>query len=96
MRVRRDRNARADLGEIRGCIAKDTPIRARTFVAELRARAEALSEYPRRGEIAYDTPLGPVHKLVHGQYAIYYRVLETEVRVIGVRHGRRSFASRPT
>ena len=94
MRVRFRAQARSDLAAIRRWIARDDPVRAKSFVRELRAKAESLADFSRRGEVVYQTPLGSVHKVLHREYLIHYRVLSDRVEVIGIHHGRRSPASR--
>lgn len=86
MRVRFTPVARADLAGIRQWIARDDPARALSFVRELRSKALALSAFPRRCPIAAHTPSGPIHKLTHGRYLIYYRVLIDAVEIIQIRH----------
>jgi plasmid stabilization system protein ParE len=64
-----------DLARISRGIAKDNPIRAETFVAELLDRCRSLGAMPR----AY--PLLPrwedrgVRQRVHGNYLIFYRIV---------------------
>lgn len=79
--------ARNDLAGIRSWIAKDDPARALSFVRELRQRALALCDYPHRHPVAHMATSGPVHKLTHGRYLLYYRVLPEKVEILHVRHG---------
>ena len=53
---------------------------------ELEARALTLADFPLRHEVAGHSSSGPVHKLTHGRYLIYYRVLTNRVEIIQVRH----------
>ena len=85
--------ARADLARIRSWISRDNPERALSFVRELRQRAYALSDYPHRHPIVLKTSRGPVHKMTHRPYLIFYRVLRDSIEVIEVRHGARDMAS---
>lgn len=87
MRVRFTRVAHNDLARIRRWIARDNPVRALSFVQELRAKALALADFPRRHPVAFNSPAGPIHKLTHGRYLIFYRVLPDIVEIIEVRHG---------
>ncbi len=87
MKIRFTPEAQSDLARIRRRIAKDNPARALTFIRELRARTLALSHQPRRHPIAFETALGSIHKIVHGRYLIFYRVLLDDVEVLHFRHG---------
>ena len=86
MKVRFTPAAQADLAGIRQWIARENPARALSFVRELRSRALALSDFPRRHQIAAHSSSGSVRKLTHGRYLIYYRVLPDRVEIIQVRH----------
>ena len=86
MRVRFTPVAQADLAEIRQWIARDNPARALSFVRELRSKALGLSAFPRLCPIVAHTSSGPIHKLTHGRYLLYYRVLTSTVEIIQVRH----------
>jgi toxin ParE1/3/4 len=80
--------AAADLREIGRFIAADDPRRARSFVAELRARCNDLRQMPLRGrpapEIAPD-----VRILVFRAYLILYRVQSDRFLIDRVLHGAR-------
>jgi toxin ParE1/3/4 len=82
--------AAADLEEIAEYIARDNPIRAATFVAELEAKCRAVAEtpelYPARTDIAPGLRMA-----VHGRYLVLYRDLPDEgtVRIERVLHGAR-------
>jgi toxin ParE1/3/4 len=83
--------ALADLKAISAFIAEDNPSRARSFSAELRARCASLSKHPRRFPVARDRVGIQIHKLVHGRYLIFYRVLATHVDVMRVIHSARDW-----
>ena len=87
MKVRFTPAARADLSRIRSWISKDDPGRALTFVRELKARAFALTEFSQCHPIAAESASGPIHKITHGRYLLFYRVLPDAVEIIAVRHG---------
>ena len=86
MRVVIRAGASRDLRAIGDWIARDNPRRAETFVVEREARAMALAAMPRRGPVVARTRLGPVRKLTHGSYLIYYRVRTNAVDILAVRH----------
>jgi toxin ParE1/3/4 len=81
--------AEADLEEIGDYIAQDNPERADTFIEEIRARFDSISDmpraYPERPEID-----DGVRACVHGQYVIFYCVTETTVEIARVLHGARN------
>jgi len=83
--------AAADLEEIAGYIARDNPVRAATFVAELEATCRAVAEtpelYPARPDLAPGLRMA-----VHGRYLVLYRELPGEhiVRVERVLHSARN------
>jgi toxin ParE1/3/4 len=89
MRVVLRASAKRDLQAIGDWIARDNPPRAASFMAELEHRALNLSHMSERGPIVAQSPGGPVHKLTHGRYLIYYRVNTGGVEILGFRHGAR-------
>ena len=81
--------ARDDLRSIRGWIAKDNPIRARSFVVELTTPFQKLATLEIKHQLVPD--LGPeIRKAVHGNYDIYYRIINGDVLIIRVLHSARS------
>jgi len=83
--------AAADLEEIADYIARDNPVRAVTFVAELEATCRAVAAtpelYPARPDLAPGLRMA-----VHGRYLVLYRDLpgENTVRVVRVLHSARN------
>ena len=82
--------AEADLEEIGDYIALDNPLRAISFLAELRDQCEKLRAFP---EVA---PLRPelgvdVRGLPHGRYLIFYHVTEGALRIERILQGNRLF-----
>ncbi|MDE2516980.1 MAG: type II toxin-antitoxin system RelE/ParE family toxin [Rhodospirillales bacterium] len=84
-------SAAADLEEIAEYIARDNPVRAASFIAELEATCRAIAHTP---EIHVARPdLAPgLRMAVHGRYLVFYRHLpaETAVRVERVLHSARN------
>ena len=80
-----------DLEEIADYIARDNPVRAASFVAELEAKCRAIVEtpalYPARTDLAPGLRMA-----VHGRYLMLYRDLpdENTVRVERVLHSARN------
>lgn len=89
------RQAEHDLEDIADYIAEDNPRRALSFVRELRERCMSLTDFP----LAF--PLIPryehfgVRHRVHGNYQIFYRVVEESqrVEVLHVIHSARNLAA---
>src|SRR5262249_12816733 len=83
--------AEADLEEIGDYIAQDNPVRADTFIEEIRSRFREISRTPRayvaRPEI---DPL--IRACVHGQYVIFFYITGTTVEIARVLHGARNIA----
>jgi toxin ParE1/3/4 len=83
--------AEADLERIGDYIAADNPVRAGTFVRELRQKCETLVDTP------HGYPLVPrrehlgVRRRPHGNYLIFYRVGTEVVEVLHVLHGARDY-----
>lgn len=82
--------AAADLEEIAAYIARDNPIRAASFVAELEATCHAVAASPEFYPLRNDLAPG-LRMAVHGRYLVLYRDLPAEniVRVERVLHGAR-------
>lgn len=83
--------AAIDLEEIAEYIARDNPVRAASFVAELEDKCRAVAAdpelYPARSDLARGLRMA-----VHGRYLVLYRDLPAEnaVRVERVVHGSRN------
>jgi len=76
--------ARQDLREIGDFIAADNPLRARSFILELRDACMALAEQPLRFPQLEGFADGNYRRRVYGNYLIIYRAEESLVRVIRV------------
>jgi len=87
MIVRLSAEAEADLESIGDDIARDNPMRALSFVQELRAKCLALAD------MAHAFPLVPryerhgIRRRVDGNYLIFYRIQDDMVVVLHVLHG---------
>lgn len=88
-RVVLSRTAEAELEAIADHIARDSPVRALSFVEELRAVCDLLAEHPER------FPLTPryaglgVRRRAYRDYLVFYRVTAEAVEVLHVVHGAR-------
>jgi toxin ParE1/3/4 len=82
--------AAADLEEIADYIARDNPVRAARFVAELEATCRAVAETPELYPARTDLAPG-LRMAVHGRYLVLYRLPgENTVRVERVLHSARN------
>lgn len=81
--------AETDLEEIGDYIAQDNPQRAETFIEEIRARFEAISQNPLAFIERPDIDVG-VRACVHGHYVILYYVDDDGVQIARVLHGARN------
>jgi toxin ParE1/3/4 len=79
--------AAAELEEIADYIARDNPVRAASFVAELEAKCRAVAGTPELYPARTDLAPG-LRMAVHGRYLVLYRDLpgESTVRVERVLH----------
>jgi plasmid stabilization system protein ParE len=81
--------AEADLEEIAGWIARDSPERALSFVAELRQRCESLEQAPLAYSLVPRYEHAGVRRRVYRDYLIFYRISEDTIEVLHVLHGAR-------
>lgn len=93
MKVRFAGPANVDLEEIGDWIAQEDPLRAATFIADLRRASAALSRHPRRYPIASPVAAAGIRKKVYRRYLIFYRVQEQEVQILRIIHGSRDWAA---
>jgi plasmid stabilization system protein ParE len=91
VRIRFSSEARADLRDIAKWIGGDNFQRAQSFSAELRAACSTLAAHPARFPVVDQVDGHAVRKRVHGSYLIFYRVMATEVEIIGILHGARDW-----
>ncbi|HEY2256499.1 MAG TPA: type II toxin-antitoxin system RelE/ParE family toxin [Variovorax sp.] len=91
MKVAFTDEAQRDLIEIGDRIACDSPRRALTFVAELRAASAGLANNPLRFQLVDRHEDGDVRRRPHGNYLIFYRVRGDTVEVLRVLHGARDY-----
>lgn len=83
--------AAADLEDIADYIARDNPVRAASFVAELEATCRAVAATPDRYPARADLAPG-LRMAVHGRYLVFFRDLpgEAAVRIERVLHSARN------
>lgn len=79
--------AEADLELIGDRIAEDSPLRAITYVMELREACEGLSDMAKGFPLVPRYEHAGIRRRVHGNYLIFYRIGIEMVDVIHVLHG---------
>lgn len=79
--------AQTDLFKIGLFIARDSPVRAGTFVDELELACERLGEAPEKCEIVKHHDGFDIHRLVHGNYSVLCQVEKDCVFVVRIVHG---------
>lgn len=91
MRFRFSRRAEIDIEEIGDFIARDNPVRAITYVQELRTRCRQLTDFP--GAAPARAVYGEgVRMVVFGRFLILYVVHQDVLEIRRVVHGARDLA----
>jgi addiction module RelE/StbE family toxin len=82
-KLRWTRRALRRLDEIAAYIAQDNPIRATTFVCELREKVNILAEHQigKPGRV-----YGTKEMVLHKHYVAVYRVKDDEVQILTILH----------
>jgi len=89
MNVSLSPRAALDLEEIGDYIARDNPIRAVTFVEELRSVCARIGAHPQIHPV--QKRIDPsIRRAVHGRYLIFYRTAQDVVVIERVLHSARS------
>jgi toxin ParE1/3/4 len=83
--------AKANLEEIGDFIARDNPVRASSFVAELSKRALDIGLFPEAYPVVGRHRANSVRRCVHGNYLIFYRIFDNLVEVLHIVHGAINF-----
>jgi len=91
--VRILRRAQTDLQEIRDYVQRDRPRAAERLINKLLDRIDGLAKWPERGVVPKDEYLRArgFRVLIEGEYLIFYKVLQRQVRVYRILHGRRRY-----
>jgi toxin ParE1/3/4 len=92
LKVRFTRPAVLDLEAIADWIAHDDPMRAFSFVEELRKACLAIGRRPRAYPFVEHRRGDGIRRRVHGNYLIFYRVADGAVEILHVLHGARDYA----
>ncbi|GAA0296597.1 type II toxin-antitoxin system RelE/ParE family toxin [Sphingomonas oligophenolica] len=91
MKVVLTAEALGDLERIGDYIARDNPMRARSFVAELLDKARGLATMPQGFPVVPRFAHLGVRRRVHGGYLIFYRVEKDRITVLHILHGARDY-----
>ncbi len=91
MKVVLTAEALGDLEQIGDYIARDSPVRARTFVAELAVAARKIGEIPKGYPLVPRFEGHRVRRRVHGAYLIFYRIEDDHVSILHILHGARDY-----
>jgi plasmid stabilization system protein ParE len=83
--------ALSDLQRIGDHIAQDSPIRARTFVAELLDKARQIGLTPEGFQLVPRYADLNIRRRVHGAYLIFYRVETERMTIIHILHGAQDY-----
>lgn len=83
--------AKADLADIGEFIRPHNPARAISFVDELLDRCAALADMPCAVPPVPRYERHGIRRCVHGNYLIFYRVIEDLIEVIHILHGARNY-----
>ena len=81
-------NADADIEEIGDRIAERSPVRALSYVQELRLRCSRILDFPHAGPPRLQWGEG-IRIVIHGHYIIIYRVRGEAVQILRIVHGAR-------
>jgi plasmid stabilization system protein ParE len=93
VRVALTPEAERDLEEIGDWIARESPRRAISFVAELRAACAGLADNALRFQLVDRRKRLDVRRRPYGNYLIFYRVRGDAVEILHVLHGARDFST---
>lgn len=83
--------AERNLENIADYIAADNPLRAVSFVRELRSKAMGLAGLPRAFPLVPRYERFGIRRRSHGQYLIFYRIEEDRIMILLVAHGAQDY-----
>ncbi|GGF76857.1 plasmid stabilization protein [Terasakiella brassicae] len=79
----------SDLEDIGDFIAADNPHRAVSFIREMRERCQKIAATPDAAPLREDI-MPNVRMVVHGNYLIFYCIVEQDVRIERILHSARN------
>ena len=83
--------AEEDLESIGDWIAQDHPERAVSFVRELRQSCADIGRWPLAHPAFAHRRSDGIRRKIHGNYLIFYRVLQDVVEILHLLHGARDY-----
>ena len=83
--------AKADLRDIGDWIAEDNPVRARSFIVELRRKTLSIGVNPRLYPLALNLEVQGIRRRLYRGYLIFYRVGENRIDILHILHGARDY-----
>ena len=72
-------------------ITAERPTVAAVWLEQLLARTDALCRFPRRGREVPEIARKPYREILHPPYRVIYRVDETHIVILTLRHWRRAW-----
>ena len=93
MKVAITANAEADLEAIGDWTARDNPRRAVSFIEELRAICIRLAETPKAYPVVMRRGSVEIHRRLHRDYLIFYRIAPARIEILHVLHGTRDYSA---
>ena len=93
MKVVFARSAEQDLEDIGDWIARDNPVRAASFIVELRQACRAIGRAPRSYPLVDEMRDPALRRRIHGNYLILFDVGSAVVEILHVLHGARDYAA---
>ncbi|MCL1884297.1 MAG: type II toxin-antitoxin system RelE/ParE family toxin [Defluviitaleaceae bacterium] len=82
-------SALGDLNKIKEYIARDSVHYANKFAEGAFTATEHLAVFPKRGRIVPEYQNPNIREIGHGSYRIIYEMVDDEVFVVAIVHGRR-------
>ena len=76
------------VSEIAAYIAQDNADAAENWVNTIFKKVEGLKAFPESGRIVPETGSKSIRELIYGNYRVVYRVEESRLSVLTVRHGK--------
>jgi toxin ParE1/3/4 len=81
----------SDLERIGDWIARENPVRALSFVQELRQTCFGLVDFPERNQFVPRYEAQNIRRMIHGNYLIFYCVTKDRIEVIHILHGAQNY-----
>jgi toxin ParE1/3/4 len=83
--------AEAELERIGDYIATRNPLRAISFVRELREKCAALADAPLSHALVPRYEAVGIRRCLHGNYLIFFRVMADRIEIVHVLHGAQDY-----